>query len=258
MHSHNTSAGYGIKGRIKDIFRINVNKIPKYLFACSDMAGAWLYGNDRTKQDNYFVLKNAINTNDYLYNEYTRNQIRNDLNIGDRFVVGHVGRFNHAKNHLFLLRIFSDLLKQIPDAVLMLVGDGTLREEITEEATKLGIISQVVMTGVRSDVNDLLQAMDCFVFPSIHEGLPVTVIEAQAAGLPCIISDAITSEVCITDLVKQVSISESESVWVKEIINTKSICRKDMYAEIYESGYDIHSTAKWLSDFYLEKAEEQL
>ena len=167
-------------------------------------------------------------------------------------MIGHVGRFDPAKNHGFLVKIFCDLKRSIPEAKLMLVGDGNGKGEIERQVEQLGIKEDVVFTGVRSDVNELMQAMDVFVLPSLYEGFPVTMVEAQAAGLPCIISDKVPFECAVTSgLVSSVKLSDNLDVWVKEILRTRTIDRRSHLDEIVKKGFDIKQAAKWLEGYYL-------
>ncbi len=254
-HSHTSSAKTGLPGVVKRIIQAPLKNIPDWLFACSDNAGRWLYGKSVEKRKNYVLLKNAIETQKYIYSQQTAEKIRKELSLENYFVVGHIGRMFGAKNHPYLLDVFNELLKKNENSVLLLVGDGPSRKEIEDKARSLGISEKVIFTGVRSDVNEVLQAMDCFVFPSLYEGLPVTVIEAQSAGLRCFISDRITDEVCITDLVTKKSIDVAPTLWADEIAESmKAFERKDTSQKIIASGYDIKATSAWLQNFYIENA----
>lgn len=251
VHSHSASYSKGVKGIIERISQKSISSIPDYLFACSQKAGEWLYGEKCVRNENYVVLNNAIDCEKYKYNSENRKNIRQELNIEDKFIVGHVGSFSIPKNHRYLLNIFSEIKKKKENAVLLLVGDGVLRTEIERKISNLNLQGDVIMTGVRSDVSLLMQAMDCFVFPSLYEGLPVTVIEAQAAGLPCVLSNTITDEVCITDLVKALPIDIAPADWTEDVVMCDGYERKDMCLEIKKAGYDIDTTTEWLTDFYL-------
>jgi len=254
-HSHTSSQKAGFNGVVKRIIQAPLKNIPDWLFACSDNAGRWLYGENIGKRKNYILLKNAIETENYVYSTDVSKKIRNEFNIEDKFVMGHIGRMFPAKNHPYILEVFKVFHQKNLNSVLLLVGDGPSRKEIEERAEALGIKDKVIFTGVRGDVNEILQAMDCFVFPSFYEGLPVTVIEAQAASLPCFISDTITEEVCVTDLVTRHSIKDNPKIWVDKIQErTSSFKRVDKTKEIIDSGYDIKATSKWLQNFYIEKA----
>ena len=253
VHSHSTSTPNNFKGKVQRAFQKNITNISDYLFACSAAAGEWLYGRDCANRKNYVLLKNAIDTDKYSFDENVRKIIREELKISDKFVVGHVGSFGIPKNHTYLLDVFKRISLDRDDAILLLVGDGNLRAEIENKIKELDIEDKVIMTGVRSDVDKLMQAMDCFVFPSLYEGLPVTVIEAQAAGLSCFISDTITEEVSITDLVERLPINVTPNCWSNKILEKmQSYKREDMKQKIIDAGYAIKQTANWLTDFYLE------
>ena len=176
----------------------------------------------------------------------------------DAFVVGHVGRFCPVKNHAFLLDVFDQLRQENERAVLLLVGDGELRSSMEEKAKTMGLEDYVLFTGVRSDVCDLMQAMDVFVFPSLYEGLPVSLVEAQAAGLPCVISDGVPEACMLTDLVQRVALEESARQWTERILATRATVRRDRFEEIAAGGYDIVSNAAWLQQYYVDqwKAKE--
>lgn len=248
-HSHSSSQDKNLKYTVKLYYRKQISKYATTLFACSQKAGNWMfYGTP------FRVINNAIDAKQYQFDSQLAHQVRRTLNISDRsLLVGHVGRFSPAKNHTFLLKIFSEIQKIIPDSKLLLVGDGSLRTQIEKQAKLLHIDKQVIFTGIRSDVSELMQAMDVFVFPSVYEGLPVTLIEAQSAGLPCFISDQVSLECKITDLVTQIPLNAPASQWAKIILKTHTSTRKNTYAQIAAAGYDIVEDAKWLQKFYLEQ-----
>lgn len=256
-HSHNT---YPKQVTAKNLmFRLlteQTKRVADFYIGCSKLAGLHRFGPKIYNGDRFTVLNNAIELERFVYNEEVRNEARKELGIGDTFVVGHIGRFMHQKNHLYLLDIFAEIVKRKPDSLLMLVGDGELRGEIEAKIDALGIKEKVMMLGVRSDANRLWQAMDCFVFPSFHEGLPVTVVEAQAAGLPCIVSDTITDEVCLTDLVQKMTIEGSPEAWADAVVALSGAeARRGRAEEVKAAGYDINETALWLTDFYLKNAK---
>lgn len=255
IHSHSASDKKSVKNVLKTYLRSKAKNCADYLFACSDAAGKWLYGNNVTEKENYILLKNAIDTENYVYSKEVSNKIRAEFGIGDKFVIGHVGRLFGPKNHMYLLEVFKEILKKKTNAMLMIVGGGPMQEEIENKIAELGLKENVIMTGVRSDVNCIMQAMDCFVFPSIYEGLPVTVVEAQAASLPCFVSDTITNEVSITNLVTMLSIEKAPEEWADTILEkTASYERANTKQLIVDAGYDIATTAEWLQKFYIENA----
>ena len=195
-------------------------------------------------------MNNAIDAKKFIYNEEVRKQKRVELGVEDKFVIGHVGRFNLQKNHEFLVKRFADFAKTNEDAILVLIGNGELQEKIKEMAKEYGIETKVKFLGLREDIPQLLQAMDLFLFPSLFEGLPVTLVEAQAAGLPCVISDMITDEIMITDQISKVSLSGNTSLWNQEIAKYRYSKRKNTIEDIIEHGFDIEKNARWLEEFY--------
>ena len=196
------------------------------------------------------IMNNAIDAKKFIYNEEVRKQKRAELKVEDKFVIGHVGRFNLQKNHEFLVKCFADFAKTNDDAVLVLIGNGEMQEKIKKMAKEYGIETKVKFLGLREDIPQLLQAMDLFLFPSLFEGLPVTLVEAQAAGLPCVISDTITDEIMITEQISKVSLSGNTSLWNQEIAKYRYSKRKNTIEDIIEHGFDIEKNARWLEEFY--------
>lgn len=253
-HSHSTSSGSGFPAIVKNILQYPIRFTADYLFACSKSAGEWLFGKKACQSDNFFVLKNAIDTAKFTFDKNIRIQKRKELKIEDKFVIGHVGRFTTVKNHIFLIDVFRAFHDKNAKSVLLLVGDGELRQSIEKKVRDLGLSDNVIFTGVRSDIPDLLQAMDVFLFPSLYEGLPVTLIEAQASGIKCFVSDSVTEEVKITNQVEFVSLEQSPENWAEEILKYEDgYDRKDTYQEICNAGYDIKDNARWLQEFYLKE-----
>lgn len=196
-----------------------IHRFSTHGFFCSQMAGESLYGRKWNRSAKYELLYCGIDFSPYK-NPVNR-LLRQDLGISDQsLVIGHVGRFSTPKNHKFLIDIFSEVYKQVPSAFLLLIGDGNLRKEIELRANHLGLRERVIFTGLRADIAELLKgAIDVYCFPSLWEGLPVTVIEAQAAGLPCLISDCITNEVCVlNDRVEQLSLKCTAKQWADRLI----------------------------------------
>ena len=172
-----------------------------------------------------------------------REKIRKEFCLKDNFIVGHIGRFSKQKNHFFLIDVFREIEHREKTAILFLVGEGELEEQVKKYIDKYHLQKKVVFAGVRSDIPSILSAMDVFVFPSFYEGMPNTVIEAQTAGLPCVISDTITDEVKITNLVKMVSIKERPEKWADLIMSSRTKTRQDVSLEILKAGYDINDVA---------------
>jgi glycosyltransferase involved in cell wall biosynthesis len=257
-HSHSTSSGDGLSALVKNLLQYPIRNIADYLFACSRSAGEWLFGKEACKKDNFFVVKNAIDAKKFAFNQATREKIRGELQVSNKFVVGHVGRFNSSKNHEFLVDIFESICSVNKNAILMLIGSGEMRISVEKKVSQLGLINKVIFTGTRTDIPDLLQAMDVFVFPSLYEGLGIAVVEAQASGLPCVISDKIPQEAFITSLINVMSLNVSSKEWAREILNYSTNKRKNTYNQIASGGYDIPETATFLCDFYCRIESENL
>lgn len=251
-HSHNANQDKNLKYPIKLWYRRDIPRYATDLFACGKDAGDWMFGGAP-----YQIVDNAIDVAAYTCNPAKHMKMRQQLGLADEFVVGHVGRFNPQKNHPFLLDIFAALLKKEPNAVLLLVGGGEDMPKMQAKARELGIAERVRFMGVRSDVADLMQAMDVFAFPSLYEGLPVTMVEAQAAGLPCIISDKVPPECILTEgLVDVLPLSAGAESWADAILKKRNTLRTDRSAEIAAHGFDITTEAVKLQEFYLNAYEQ--
>ncbi len=230
--------------RIKEMFEKKISRFTDYPLACSQQAGKWIYG-DRP----FTVLNNALDTSLFRYSLAKRKQIRNKLGLDECMVLGTVANLSHVKNPIGLLDIFQVIHIHNPATKLIWVGEGNERNVIESRIHAKKIEDCVLLLGTRNDVHDLLQAMDIFLLPSFNEGLPVSVIEAQAAGLPCYISDSVTSEVDITGLCHFLPINEPEK-WANAVLSDHTV-RIDTSMKIVEAGYDIGETSKWLEQFYL-------
>lgn len=247
-HSHAASQDKNLKYLIKLFYMRSIPRYATDLFACGEDAGKWMF---RGKK--FLILNNAIPAKQYLFNQEKRNNIRQQLNLDKKFVVGLVGRFSPQKNHSFLLKVFHELVQIEPNSKLLLVGDGELKREIQSEIEKFYLKDKVLLLGVRNDVPDLLQAMDAFVMTSNYEGLSLAIIEAQSSGLPCFISDKVSIECKKTELVQQISLEDSPKRWAKEILKVKKEVRKNRYQEIAKAGYDIEKNVEFLEDYYFQK-----
>lgn len=253
-HSHNAKTTINLKYFFFLYEKLFIKNNCTDMFMCSTPAGEWTYGKKAVKDGKCVFIKNGIVVDDYKYNPEIREKVRKELNLGNSFVVGHVGRYMKQKNHTFLIDIFNEILKIRPDSKLVSAGDGKLMDEIQQKAMNLGIANKILFLGNRSDIKELLQGFDCFLFPSFWEGLPVTGIEAQSAGLPVIMSDVITDEVIVTDLVKKMSLESTAEEWAKEVVEKSNTTeRRDVSDKVKESGFDIITTAKWLENFYIER-----
>lgn len=251
-HSHNTeSEGNRAIKLYKWYSGTHIRKAATHYTACSTKAATWLFGKSSLTAN---IIKNGVESERFIFSEERRQLIRKKLNLGDDvLVLGHVGRFHVQKNHAFLIEVFGRTVKSFPEARLILVGDGPLRQQMEGLAVRRGVRDKVLFLGVRDDIPDLLTAFDLMLFPSFHEGLPVTIIEAQAAGLPCILSEHITQEVDLgTELIRYARLGDVEE-WLTKI---RYFAKREFRREIPEStldakGYDIRSTAEWMNHFYI-------
>lgn len=251
-HSHNTSSGNGISSVVKNILQYPIRHTADYFLACSEAAGKWLFGDTVVSRSNFKVLVNAIETDRFSFNNHSRDAIRNEFGIENKYVIGHVGRFHPQKNHEFIIDVFKSVHNKVKNSVLLLIGDGALKESIQMKVRKEKLENSVIFAGVRSDVPDIFQGMDIFVMPSLFEGLPVTLIEAQASGLKIFASDVITNEVAITNNIEFMSLNSSAEVWADRIMEYRDgYERKNSSQEIIASGYDVKNNAQELEQFYL-------
>lgn len=259
VHSHNAGNMYGkLKLYFHEKNKKNIDSYANHFWSCSRLASKWLYEDEIINGDKFKVINNAIDIEKFDYNEDIREKYREDMNLKDKFVLMNVGRFNIQKNHHFLIDVFNEVRKEINEAKLLLVGVGELEDEIKDKVSKLGLNDYVEFLGTRNDVNNLMQASDVFLMPSLFEGLPVSAVEAQASGIRCILSDKITDEIKITDLVEFLDIDKEDSVdkWKDLIISIKDKGlddRKSKKEDIKNAGFDIKSEAKKLEEFFLNK-----
>ena len=253
-HSHNTNPPkLSLREIVWRFWSYPTRNIADYLFACGEQAGIDRYG----KKKDIIVINNAIDVDKFQYNVDARNKIRKEFAIADdKFVVGHVGRFNVQKNHLYLIDIFNKVHEKNPNAVLLLVGSGELEETVKEKVKYYNLNDSVIFAGVRKDLYDIYSAMDVFVFPSLFEGLPVVSVEAQASGIRFICSNAVKKEANITGLIDFLDLEEDIQVWVDKILEySNGYDRKIDLNLIKEAGYDIKRQAKWLEEFYIGKVK---
>ena len=254
-HSHNASAPGLVRKLMDGMNRPKLNHYVNQKLACSEKAGRWLFGDKAYEEGEVTLVANAIQTDKYGFSEENRQEIRRQLGIPeDGLLVGHVGRFQVQKNHEAIIRIFHEVQKEASDARLCLIGDGELKEQIQEQARKAGILDKIIFTGVCPDVERYLSAMDVFLFPSLFEGLPFTLLEAQANGLPCVISDEITREAVISgENVRMVSLAESPVKWADAVFAMNKVGRvqrEEAAGRLAAAGFDIHEEAQKLLQLY--------
>lgn len=244
--SHIAELGKDLKYPFRKFGKIWTKKYATVRLACGTKAGEFLYDNL-----DFQLFNNAINAAKYRFSPKVRTIMRKQFDIGDDiFVIGNVARFSPQKNHSFIIKCFAETLNLIPSARLILVGLGPLIDDMKVLAKRLGVDDKVIFTGLRSDVSELLQAFDVFLMPSIFEGLPVSVIEAQAAGLPCVLSDVIDYETDITGNLIFESLDSPLCVWAERIADCQYFARKDTFDIIESNGYDINCNISRLLSFY--------
>ncbi len=252
-HSHNTAS---VGGRAADIFhfvfRPLVRKISNVKLACSEDAAVWLYGGKYVKNNNEIqIIKNGIDTALFSYSEKVRNKVRAEFGWENKLVLGHVGNFIPQKNHYFMVDIISEVIKSEENAVMLFLGRGDAMESVREYAVKKGVSEHIEFMGSRADIARFYQAMDLFLFPSFHEGLPIAGVEAQTADLPCLFSDAVTSEIMITDRAVSMPLDSGAAKWAeKAILLAKTYGRKNVADKIIESGYDAADMGKRMERIY--------
>ena len=252
-HSHSTT---NKKEKKKNLMKQVLKPFSK-LFAtdymcCSELAGRWLFGDKLYDEGKIYLLNNAIDLHKFEYNEKIREEVRKELNIDEEtFVMGHIGRFVTVKNHEFLLDVFHEIYKENKNSILVLAGQGPLKEKIEQKAKEMNLDKAVQFLGQRSDANRLYQAMDVFVLPSLYEGLPVVGVEAQAAGLLYVLSDDMTKETKVLETTTFLSLNEGAKKWADTIDNaTKQFERKNMLNEMAQKGFDIQKEVKKLEEIY--------
>ncbi len=281
VHAHNEAMGYyalksakdaGIRVRIAHAHNTQIIRDYKYPlkmvckqllpgaatdhWSCGRDAGIYYYGRERWKESG-FILHNAIDMSRFAFSRERREALRREHGLEDCFVVGHVGRFNVQKNHGRLLDIFAELLKAEPSARLALIGVGELEQSVKDKARVLGIEDKTLFLGQMADVSGWYMAMDCFVLPSLFEGLPVVGIEAQAAGLPCVFSDRVTDEVLLSPEARRVPLDADDARWAEAIMKAgiPEAERARGTDIVRGAGYDIREEARKLQDIYLQMAE---
>jgi len=253
--AHARSAGVdpGLKGLVTKALRYPLKYKTDYCFTCSAEAAETVYGRRWIEKGKVWTIPNAIDVQRFVYDSEVREQVRKELGLTGRFVIGHVGRFGFMKNHTYLVDIFAQLCKMRDDAALVLIGKGELEGAVREKAGTLGLADKVLFLGNRFDVERYYQAFDYFVFPSTFEGLPGSVAEAQASGLHCLVSDKVTREAALTALVTYKSIEEPAEGWAGEIMRNAEAAleRRDMRVAIAESGFDVRGQAAKMEAFYI-------
>lgn len=251
VHAHNYSKVFDAKSIFRFYWKHAMRPYVSHMFTCSKIAGEWLFGKKESKKA--IMINNAIDSKKFSYSEDKSKAMKKELGVENKFVVGHVGRFNIQKNHEFVIDTFNEIKKQNNDSVLLLAGAGELENKIKEKVKELNLEDSVLFLGSRSDINDVMQAFDVFVFPSIFEGLGVVLIEAQAAGLKCFTSEgAVPLEAKVTNLLSYLPLHKGGKYWADEILKYRcGYDRRNTSEEIIKNNFDIKKNAKWFEEFYL-------
>ncbi len=232
--------------------------IADHFFACSVEAGKDRYGKQVVGSDRFEVLPNAIDCRKFVFSQVKRDMIRDEYGLGNAFVIGHVGRFMPQKNHEQLIDIFDCLHRKIPDSKLLLLGEGPLKASIQNKCHEKGLDDAVIFAGVHDNIEDFYSAMDVFFFPSAWEGLGIVVVEAQVAGLPCIVSDTVPRLADIgAGLFEEVSLDKADEEWADKLAACRGLSHMTgtiVFAQ--NAGYDIQNAAATLQTFYMSLSAE--
>lgn len=249
-HAHTNGTQRDKKMLLKLLMNRLYSVEANYLFACSDAAGKYMFG---TKP--FDVINNAIITDDFVFSKIVRNKKRNELGVDGCLVIGNVGRFEIQKNQRFTVEVFEEILKKHPNSVLLLIGTGSMENEIKNIVLERDLQNKVKFLGNRRDVAALYQAMDVFLMPSLFEGLGIVGVEAQAAGTPLVCSNTLPKEIDVSPLIYRISLDEGSDVWAKVVVDASKDdnAHKDMKRHIVEAEYDMSGLAEKMQRFYLEK-----
>lgn len=246
VHAHNSFARGSFVKLCHVLNRTLSRRMSTHHLACSDLAAKWFFGKHPAQ-----IVKNGIDLERFAFDPKVRSSMRESLGLDQKdVVIGHVGAFRVEKNHRQILRIFHQFLEKEPNARLVLIGDGALLDEARLLAEQLAIVDKVHFLGLRSDVDMLMQAMDLFLMPSTFEGLPFVLIEAQTAGLPCVISDVISKDIALTSLVHYCSLNAPLACWVSAMQKALEEPREDKSDEVKRAGYSVKDTVRCLEAIY--------
>ena len=259
FHAHGTQIASDWKFLIKYVCKSFLPSNMNMHFTCGIEAAKFYFGKEIVKNGDYELITNAIDVEKFQFNKITRDIFRAKYKLDGKYVIGHIGRFMKQKNHTFLLDVFYELQKNNPYAMLVLLGDGELMDKMKLKAAKMKMEDKVLFVGNVSNANEWYQAFDCFVLPSVWEGLPVVGVEAQDADLPCVFSDSITKEIAFSDKAFFVPLSASIETWVKKINDMRQYSERTECMElIRKNGYDIVTEAVKLQNRYIQLSEENI
>lgn len=247
---HSRNAGIPTSKLTRLLHSLNSLRLPKdkiSMLAVSDYAGDWMFG----AKSNVQVINNGIDVKRYMYNNRARNGIREEFGIGEEYVVVHVGAMREQKNHDFLLDIFYQVLEKKPDSKLLLVGEGPLKPMIEEKVKKLNIKKQAIFTGNRQDIPAIFSSADVFLFPSLYEGFPNAVLEAQTSGIPCLISDTITDEVMVNKNCRTLSLNKNAEEWANQLLALDTLKdRGSGLDNVMEKGLSVEDEVTKIENIY--------
>ena len=253
-HSHAQNFLTGLPGLAFNVAAHPVRRIADYYMACSREAGLDRFGSRIVDGNRFAIVPNGIDLSQYACNQQTHETAKGRMNLSGVPVFGHVGRLSPEKNHTFLLEVFALVHQQLPDAMLIMAGRGPLENELRDEVQRLGLGDSARFLGVCDNVPDLLRAMDVFIFPSTSEGLPMAAVEAQASGLPCLMSTGIPELACVSADAQRIPLADGTETWARRVMeaykNTCAVPRTDSLDDVREHGFDIVETSRWLAEFY--------
>lgn len=250
LHAHNTKSSTDHRTYILPLFKFIFGKYPSYYIACSQEAADYMWPKD-VDPNKCSVVINGIDFNKYEFSLEKRKTFRHENHLEDKFVVGNIGRFAEQKNHKFLLKVFSGVKTRIPNSVLLLIGEGKMKEQLIDMANQMGINDSVIFYGTTKDVPSALMGMDVMCFPSFYEGLGIVAVEAQAASLPVVVSEGVPESANISSYYHKMNLKDSENVWADKVCSfLNSSYRKNNMQFLKQSPYDIRETANKLIQIY--------
>lgn len=250
-HSHVTKTEPTLKGAVLKVIIKNIRHFSNVYWACSEKAGQFMYGSEK-----FEVIPNAVSFDRFKHDESKRIEMRRQINCSDNFVIGNVGRLSLQKNQSFLIKVFKEYKTKHKNAKLLLIGQGELENALIAEMIQEGIRDDVIMLHNQPNIEDYYQAMDVMVMPSIFEGLPITVVEGLACGVPCVVSKEITREVNLTGKVRFIGLDEAPARWVDAIEEVSKENMLETHEVIKSKGYEIKSAAQVLTEKYIALAEK--
>lgn len=252
LHNHTTdSMEERLRTLVKRLLRPFAKAFANRYWACSKLAGEWMYGKKAVESGKVTIINNAIDLDKFAFNQEKRHVLRKELGVESKFVVGHVGRFMKQKNHDYLIDVFAEISNKKENAVLLLIGEGSLMGVIKEKVKSLGLIEKVVFLGARSDVADLYNVMDVFVLPSLYEGFGMVTIEAQVNNVPVIVSTEVPTEVVISNNIKFIKLTNGIKKWSESIVRLEVREHHKLQDISIKNRFDIGVESKILEERYL-------